>query len=159
MMLYINNYCNNCNVGHYNILLWRNFIVRNFDKHTLNKIAYTTLIKLGAARAECFISWLAEQEDRGSIPGLATWIFRLVISCFQVRLKYRWSDVNPQYNQPINISNSYIFEIHFFLAHLSRRLEWAIVIAHRPSSVVVVCKLSHFRLLLQNRSMDFDETW
>ena len=36
-----------------------------------------------------------------------------------------------------------------FLAHLSRRLEWAIVIAHRPSSVVV-CKLSHFRLLLQN---------
>ena len=23
----------------------------------------------------------------------------------------------------------------FFLAHLSRRLEWAIVIAHRPSSV------------------------
>ena len=52
-----------------------------------------------------------------------------------------------------------------FLAHLSRRLEWAIVIAHCPSSVrpsssvVVVCKLSQFRLLLQNRLMDFDETW
>ena len=30
----------------------------------------------------------------------------------------------------------------------------------RPSSsVVVVRKLSHFRLLLQNRLMDFDETW
>ena len=29
---------------------------------------------------------------------------RLVISCFQVSiwLKYRWSDVNPQYNQPTN---------------------------------------------------------
>ena len=35
-----------------------------------------------------------------------------------------------------------------FLAHLSQRLKWAIVIAHRPSSVL---KLSHFQLLLQNR--------
>ena len=53
-----------------------------------------------------------------------------------------------------------------FLAHLSQRLKWAIVIAHCPSSVrpsVVVRpsvrKLSHFQLLLQNRLMDFDETW
>ena len=29
-----------------------------------------------AAVAEWLCSWLAEQEDRGSIPGLATWIFR-----------------------------------------------------------------------------------
>ena len=29
----------------------------------------------GAAVAEWLSSWLAEQEDRGSIPGLATWIF------------------------------------------------------------------------------------
>ena len=28
------------------------------------------------AVAEWLSSWLAEQEDRGSIPGLATWIFR-----------------------------------------------------------------------------------
>ena len=54
----------------------------------------------------------------------------------------------------------------WFLAHLSRRLKWAIVIAHRPSSVrpssvrpSSVCKLSHFQLLLQNRLIDFDETW
>ena len=53
-----------------------------------------------------------------------------------------------------------------FLAHLSRRLKWAIVIAHRLSSVrPSVCPssgvrpLTHFRLLLQNRLMDFDETW
>ena len=54
-----------------------------------------------------------------------------------------------------------------YLAHLSRRLKWAIVIARRPSVrrrpsvvvVVVVRKLSHFQLLLQNRLMDFDETW
>ena len=30
----------------------------------------------GAVVAELLSSWLAEQEDRGSIPGLATWIFR-----------------------------------------------------------------------------------
>ena len=30
---------------------------------------------------------------------------------------------------------------------------------HRGPSVVVVRKLSHFQLLLQNRLMDFDETW
>ena len=30
----------------------------------------------GAAVAEWLSSWLAEQEDRGSIPGLATWILR-----------------------------------------------------------------------------------
>ena len=33
-------------------------------------------LMLGAAVAEWLSSWLAEQEDRGSIPGLATWIFR-----------------------------------------------------------------------------------
>ena len=54
---------------------------------------------------------------------------------------------------------------HDFLAHLSRRLKWAIVIAHltRPSSVVrpasVRRKLSHFRLLLWNRWTEFNETW
>ena len=30
----------------------------------------------GAAVAEWLSSWLAEHEDRGSIPGLTTWIFR-----------------------------------------------------------------------------------
>ena len=50
------------------------------------------------------------------------------------------------------------------LAHMSRRLKWGIVIAHRPSSVrrrrpSSVRKLSHFQLLFQNRLMDFDETW
>ena len=52
-----------------------------------------------------------------------------------------------------------------FLAHRSQRLKWAIVIAHRPSSVrpSSVCpsvrKLSHFRLLLWNRWTEFNETW
>ena len=54
-----------------------------------------------------------------------------------------------------------------FLAHLSRRLKWAIVIAHRPSSVrPSIQRLSSssvnfhiFNFFLQNRLMDFDETW
>ena len=50
-----------------------------------------------------------------------------------------------------------------FVAHLSRRFEWAIAIAHGPSSVrrrrrPSGVNFSHFRLLLQNRLMDFDET-
>ena len=31
---------------------------------------------MGEAVAEWLSSWLAEQEDQGSISGLATWIFR-----------------------------------------------------------------------------------
>ena len=48
-----------------------------------------------------------------------------------------------------------------FLAHLSRRLKWAIVVAHRPSvrPASVVRKLSHFGLLLWNRWTEFNETW
>ena len=40
-----------------------------------------------AAVVEWFSSWLAEQEDRGSIPGLATWIFRVFPAC---KLRYGW---------------------------------------------------------------------
>ena len=60
-----------------------------------------------------------------------------------------------------------------FLGHRSQRLQWPIVIMRCPASVVrrpsSVVRLSsvvrrpldylHFRLLLQNRLMDFDETW
>ena len=44
-----------------------------------------------------------------------------------------------------------------FLAHLSRTLKWAIVIARRPS--VVRRKLSHCRHLFWNRWTEFNETW
>ena len=51
-----------------------------------------------------------------------------------------------------------------FLGHRSQRLQWPIVIMRCPSSVVrpsVVRPLDylHFQLLLQNRLMDFDESW
>ena len=41
-----------------------------------NWVATELRTSMGAVVAEWLSSWLAEQEDRGSIPGLATWIFR-----------------------------------------------------------------------------------
>ena len=56
-----------------------------------------------------------------------------------------------------------------FLAHLSRRLKWAIAVHFHPSSVVrrascVVRRAScvnflHFHLLLENAWLDFNQTW
>ena len=49
-----------------------------------------------------------------------------------------------------------------FLAHRSRKLEWASVIVHCPSSVrpsSFRLKFSHFGLLLWYRWMEFNETW
>ena len=42
----------------------------------------------GAVVAEWLSSWLVEQEDRGSIPGLATWIFRDWLS--PAKSRYGW---------------------------------------------------------------------
>ena len=57
-----------------------------FTKHSLFGISMISRLpstfsntlawQLGTAVAEWLSSWLAEQEDRGSIPGLAIWIFR-----------------------------------------------------------------------------------
>ena len=45
----------------------------------------------GAVVAEWLSSWLAEQEDRGSIPGLATWIFRDWLSPAS-KSRYGWKN-------------------------------------------------------------------
>ena len=42
-----------------------------------------------------------------------------------------------------------------YLAHLSQRLEWAIAVRFRPSSV----NFLHFHLLLENAWLDFNQTW
>ena len=42
----------------------------------VNTLTIIIFLPLGAAVAEWLSSWLAEQKVRGSIPGLATWIFR-----------------------------------------------------------------------------------
>ena len=44
---------------------------------------------MGAAVAEWLSSWLAEQEVRGSIPGLAIWIFRDWLSSAS-KSRYGW---------------------------------------------------------------------
>ena len=44
-----------------------------------------------------------------------------------------------------------------FLAHLTRRVMWAIAITWRPSSSVV--NFSHFNLLLWNHMTDWKQTW
>ena len=58
--------------------------------------------------------------------------------------------------------------IHTILGHRSQRLQWPIVITRCPASVRPSVRPSvvrrpldylHFRLLLQNRLMNFDETW
>ena len=52
-----------------------------------------------------------------------------------------------------------------FLGHRSQRLQWPIVITRCPASVVRRPSVRrpldnlHFQLLLQNRLIDFDETW
>ena len=58
------------------------------------------------------------------------------------------------------------WDIHeAFLGHRSQRLQWPIVITRCPASGVRRPSVRrpldylHFRLLLQNRLMDFDETW
>ena len=71
-------------------------------------------MNMGAAVAEWLISWLAEQEDQGSIPGLATWIFRDWFSPAS-KSRYGWKiakltlilRTNPKSNQ----SNKYDYDI------------------------------------------------
>ena len=61
----------------------------------------------GAAVAEWLSSWLAEQEDRGSIPVLATWIFRDWLSPASKSI-YGWKIAKSTLilktaNQPTNV--------------------------------------------------------
>ena len=59
----------------------------------------------GAAVAEWLSFWLAEQEDRGSIPRLATWIFRDWLSPAS-KSRYGWKTAKStlilKNNQPTN---------------------------------------------------------
>ena len=62
--------------------------------------------KVGAVVAEWLSSWLAEQEERGSIPGLATWIFRDLLSPAS-KSRYGWKIAKSTLilkttNQPTN---------------------------------------------------------
>ena len=75
---------------------------------------YSPNIFPGAAVAEWLSSWLAEQEDRGSIPGFATWIFRDLLSPAS-KSRYGWKIAKSTVilkttNQP-NILLQFIYQI------------------------------------------------
>ena len=53
------------------------------------RLSNFSLLISGAAVAQWLSSWLAEQEDWGSIPGLATWIFRDWLSLAS-KSRYGW---------------------------------------------------------------------
>ena len=78
----------------------------------VNKLLLKYIYNVGnTAVAEWLSSWLAEQEDRGSIPGLATWTFRDLLSPAS-KSRYDWkiaksSLILKTTNQPTNQPNIY----------------------------------------------------
>ena len=98
----------------------------------------------GAAVAEWLSSWLAEQEDRGSIPGLAIWI--------EIWLKDCYIDVNLQNNQPTKLDRKQDLNVLYQVCVF--RADWKNKMAALASDW-----LRHFRLLLWNRHTEFKETW
>ena len=58
--------------------------------HKFCKFIRKLIMFIGAAVAEWLSSWLVEQEDRVSIPGLATWIFRDWLSPAS-KSRYGWN--------------------------------------------------------------------
>ena len=81
------------------------FVTRCFD---IQLSINTNILRIfiGAAVAEWLSSWLAEQEDRGLIPGLATWIFRDWLSPAS-KSRYGWkiaksTSILKTTNQPTN---------------------------------------------------------
>ena len=86
-------------------------------------------------------------------------------TCQNIKIKFinSASDIFDNYFK-FTTSRDMHFDYQHFLGHRSQRLQWPIVITRCPASVrrpSVRRPLDylHFRLLLQNRLMDFDETW
>ena len=75
------------------------------------------LILKGAAVAEWLGSWLAKQEDRGSIPGLATWISEIGYLLLpsrdmaEIPLKRRKSSIQPT---NLNIKQTFCQRLRVF---------------------------------------------
>ena len=103
---------------------------------------------LGAAVAEWLISWLAEQEDRGSIPGLASWIFRDWLSPAS-KSRYGWKIAKSTLilkttNQPtnqrkfernkgtINFTLSFMTNVTISISTLQIFSSWVAIFQPRP---------------------------
>ena len=76
------------------------FLYYDFKGQTENLECWRS--SMGEMVAEWLSSWLAEQENRGSIPGLATWIFRYWLSpAAKSRYMYGWK-IAKSSKQPSN---------------------------------------------------------
>ena len=94
--------------------------------------------EIGTAVAEWLSSWLAEQEDQGSIPGLATWIFRDWLSSAS-KSRYGWkiakSTLIPKTNQPTNGGDIHVVTMlwlsvcvpHSDLMNMKTKLLWIFI--------------------------------
>ena len=126
------------------------------------------LSQLGAAVAEWLSSWLAEQEVRGSIPGLATWISEIGYLLLpsrdmaEIPLKRRKSPIQPtQTNQPTCCSlysidsngrcrNLYI-SIHVFVPKTLRIVYSSYISLHRNHSYITEITLFLINVIHVNR--------
>ena len=86
---------------------WCTFVIKiNVPSIAIDKfIKKNYVLFKGAAVAEWLSSWLAEQEVRGWIPGLATWIFRDWLSPTS-KSRYGWKIAKSTFilkttNQPM----------------------------------------------------------
>ena len=96
-------------------LPFKSIAILTGHKRFINKLfpltkenTWASLVLAGAAVAEWLSSWLTEQEDRGSIPGLATWIFRDWSSPAS-KSRYGWKIAKSTLilKQPTNLSIGY----------------------------------------------------
>ena len=113
------------------LLIWYNILKMKIHfRFFLLHVIFRRTLQMGAAVAEWLSSWLAEQEDRSSIPRLATWIFRdwlspasksrygwkiaksTLIKTTKPTKRYKWK-IHNRFNifyclEPVNIRSSHI---------------------------------------------------
>ena len=87
-------------------------------------------IFFGAAVAEWLSSWLAEQEDRGSIPRLATWIFRDWLSPAS-KSRYGWKIAKSTLIKKQQPTNKIFYWSCDLVTELDRFTEFGIITEFR----------------------------
>ena len=86
------------------------------------------------------------------------WVYKDVIYSQNTGFRQKGNRMDPSFSMWGKLPHVSVCKFSF-LGHRSQRLQWPIVITRCPSSVCRPLDNLHFQLLLQNRLMDFDETW
>jgi hypothetical protein len=106
-----------------------------------------------------------------SVVDRAFWLGRILKPWPMVhQARFLFMLYGPEYNGNVNnnVSNfkfcldfgNWTIQWNSFLAHLSWKLKWAFLITFCPSSFCLsVWRLLHFQLLLQNRWVNFNQSW